>query len=221
MSLKLNTESAKQADSIASSIREPGKYIGIITRAEKLRSAKGTAGLGLSFKSGDGATADYLDIYTTKDNGDALAGAKTVNALLACLKLREVSEGQITCEKWSKATNKREKVTVGGYPDMMGKRIGLLLQKELGTNSQNGSDTTKMVVFGVFSAETELTASEILEGKTNPQRLPLMVDALMARPVRDNRDSDKKAPAHSSGRSRDSGSDGGYFDGDDGSDIPF
>lgn len=195
MTLKLDINSAKQADNIVSSIRESGKYKGVITRAEKLNSTNGTEGLGLSFKADDGSTADYLDIYTTKSNGESLMGAKTVSAILACLKLREARDGRIKCEKWNKTERKRETVEVNGYPELMGKRIGLLLQKELGTHEQTGADTEKMVIFGVFSADTELTASEILEGKANPERLSKMVDALAARPVRDNRAKDRRPPA--------------------------
>ena len=54
--LTLNPNSAKQADVINSSIKESGKYIGVITRAEVLKSAAGNAGIGLSFKSDGGET---------------------------------------------------------------------------------------------------------------------------------------------------------------------
>lgn len=186
MDLTLDTKQAKAADSIASSINEAGKYIGTITRAEALKSERGTLGLGLSFRTDNGQSADYLDIYTQKGDGEALMGAKTVNALLVCLKLRGAKQGTIKCEKWDREVGARIKVEVTGYPELMGKRIGLLLQKELGT-SNTGKDTERMTVFGVFSPDTELTASEILDSKTNPERLPQMVAALAAKPVRDNR----------------------------------
>ena len=65
--LKLNAQLAQDADNITSSISELGKYIGTITRAEKLVSEqKGTQGLGLSFKADNGQSADYLDLYHTK-----------------------------------------------------------------------------------------------------------------------------------------------------------
>lgn len=209
MSLKLDTNSAKAADSIASAIRESGKYIGTITRAEKLVSKNGTKGIGLSFRASDGSTADYLDIYYQKGNGETLAGLKTVNAIMACLKLREAKVGRIKFERWNKDTRKREPVEADGYPDLMGKRIGLLLQKELATN-QYGDDVERMVIFGVFSAETELTASEILDGKTTPERLSKMVEALAARPVRDSR--------YKAARSASSPAPAGFDDEDD---IPF
>lgn len=219
MSYRLDTTAAKQADTIVSSIRETGKYIGTITRAEALTSQSGTKGLGLSIRTADGQTADYLDIYTHKGNGDALSGAKTVSAILACLQLRGIDEGSITCEKWDKDEGKRVKREVPGYPDLMGKRLGFLLQKELGTNDRTGADTERMVVFGVFSAETELTASEILDKKTNPERLPKMLEALLARPVRDNREKTGGAPARRPAPAQSSGGRGGFDDIDD--DIPF
>ena len=213
MDLTLDTKAAKAADNIASSISETGKYVGAITRAEALKSTQGTTGLGLSFKSDNGQTADYLDIYTHKADGTELMGAKTVNAILACLKLRGAKQGQITCEKWDKNAGSRERVTVGGYPDLMGKRLGLLLQQELSTRQDNGKEVTRMTIFGVFSADTELTASEVLDGKVNPERLPRMLQALMAKPVRDNR--------AKSGRPAAGGQAGGAVTLDDMDDIPF
>lgn len=217
MSYTLDPKAAKQADSINASIRETGKYVGTITRAERLESQSGTKGIGLSFKSQDGASADYLDIYTHRENGEPLMGAQTVSAILACLKLREIKEGVVKCEKWNKEERKRETVTVDGYPDLMGKPIGLLLQKELQTNDRTGADVERLVIFGVFSPSTELTASEILDGKTNPERLPKMIDALMARPLRDSR---KKASSASRPTATARPSGGKSFDDMD-DDIPF
>jgi len=212
VSLKLDTNLAKQADNTNASIRESGKYVGIITRAERLVSQQGTEGLGLSFKSSTGQAADYLDIYTHKSNGEALSGAKTVNAILACLKLRGAEEGGIVCEKWDANTKKRVNVRVEGYPDLMGKKIGLLLQKELTTSIKDGSDREGVTIYAVFNAETELTASEILDGKQSPERLPKMVEALMANPVRDRRE--KKPAGRPAAPART-----GFDDMDD--DIPF
>lgn len=187
MDLKLSSEHAKQADNIVSAIKETGKYIGVITRAESLVSRdKGTKGLGLSFKADNGQTADYLDIYHTKGDGSELSGLKTVNAILCCTRTQEAKAGKIKVEKWDADAKARVEVTVDGYPQLMGKRIGFLLQKALETD-QNGRTREKVQIFGVFAADTELTASEMYAKKTTPERLNAMFDALMARPVRDNR----------------------------------
>jgi hypothetical protein len=194
--LTFNPQVAATADQVNSAIRESGKYIGTITRAEKLLSSANSKGLGLSFKADDGSTADYLDLYTTNANGDVLPSAKTVQAILGCLKLREAKDGKIECEKYDKDTKSRKKMVLDGYPDLMGKRIGFLLQKELSTNTKNGEDTDRVIVFGVFQADTELTVSEIVARKTTPETLPKMLEALMARPVRDSRKKRANAAQH-------------------------
>ncbi len=192
MTLKLNSQLARAADEIAAGIRESGKYVGVITRAEKLEAGTGTVGLGLSFKADSGQTAEYLDLYHTKGNGETLSGLKTVNAILCCTKVSEATEGPIQCEKWQDGG--RQRVTVTGYPALMGKRVGLLLQQVLETD-KNGKDREKVQIFAVFNPDTELTASEMYDKKTKPERLASMLDALLARPVRDNRKGGKAKPA--------------------------
>jgi cytochrome c-type biogenesis protein CcmE len=211
--LTLNPASAKSADNLSSGIKETGKYIGIFTRAEQLESQKGTKGVGLSFKSDDGQTADYLDLYTVNAKGDELPSAKTVNAILAVLMLRGAKVDNIEFEKWDKESKARVTFEGPGYPDLMNKKIGLLLQKEL-VSDQNGEDRERMIIVGVFQALTELTASEVLDKKTNPEKLAKMVESLMARPVRDSRKGGGK-PQHAAGQQQ---YNGGPMPDDD---IPF
>lgn len=184
--LKLDAKSASSADNVSTSIRDAGKYIGEFTRAEKLLSQNGTQGLGLSFKSDDGQTADYLDLYTINAAGDELPSAKTVNAILACMSVREADEAAIKFEKWDKSANARVQVEANGYPALMKKKIGLLLQKEVYFD-QKGEERERVIIYGVFNASSELTASEILAKKTTPEKLPKILEALMARPVKDAR----------------------------------
>lgn len=212
--LKLDTNQAKQADQISASISETGKYTGTITRAERLIAPKGTHGLGLSFKTDNGASADYLDLYHTDKDGKQLSSYKTVMAIMCCLKMKELPDSTITVDKWVKAKGARDKVTVPGYPALMGKRIGLLLRKTLETDN-NGRDRTRMDIFGVFNPDTELTASEILAGETTPKRLSSMLDAMLARPVIDKRDSYAAPKRHEpAGQDR-------FDDVPDTDDIPF
>lgn len=219
MSYSLNTASAKSADALGSSIRESGKYIGTITRAEALLSTSGTKGIGLSFKADDGASADYLDLYTHSSDGKELPSLKAVNALLACLKLRQINEGPITFEKWDKNSKQRVKTNGKGYPDLMGKRVGLLLRKFLDVNTNTGDDREGVEIFGIFQADTELTASEVLDQKTQPERLSKMVEALMARPVNDKRKRAAPASHPQSTTTRQPSTGTGFDDMDD--DIPF
>lgn len=187
MSLTLDANEARQADRINQSIKVSGKYVGTITRAEKLLSKNETQGFGLSFKTDDGATANYLDLYTVNKGGKTLPSMATVQAILCCTRTKEANEGEITFDKWDKDAGQVVKAKAIGYPSLMGKRIGLLLQQELSTNSTNGKDVDRVVIYAVFEADTELTASEILDKKTEPEKLEKMLQALMAKPVNDRR----------------------------------
>lgn len=213
MSYSFDATTARQADRTGGVINQAGKYVGTITRAEKLTSKQGTRGIGISFKSDDGASANYLDLYTENSSGDVLPSMATVQAILCCTKTREAAEGPIEFDKWDKDAKQTVKTKGDGYPSLMGKRVGLLLQKELATNTNTGADTERMIIYGVFSADTELTASEILDKKTEPEKLSKMVQSLMAKPVNDRRNGGQRtqtAPAQG----------GSSFDDFD-DDIPF
>lgn len=216
--LTFNATEAAGADRISSAIKESGPYVGIITRAEKIRSSSGTMGLGISFKADNGQSADYLDLYTHKADGTALPSTKTVQAILGCLQLRGAQDGKIAVEKYNKTSGQREKVTVDGYPELMNKRIGFLLQREMGTNTNTGADTERIVIYGVFQHDTRLTVSEILARKTQPETLDKMIVSMPA--VRDNRKKGRSSSAPST--NNDYGFDApphGAGDFDD--DIPF
>lgn len=195
MSLDLNVNDARQADRVNSSIRESGKYIGVITRAEKLLSEKNTEGLGISFKADDGSTANYLDLYTVNAKGEKLPSMATVQAILCCTKTKSANEGNITFKAWDKVNKKEVDKTANGYPELMGKRIGFLLQRELSDNTKDPSKPNdRVIVYGVFEADTGFTASEILDKATKPEKLEKMIAAL--RSVNDRRTNKTSAPAH-------------------------
>lgn len=187
MGLSLNANEARKADNFSTVLRESGKYIGVITRAEKLLSRNNVEGVGFSFKTDDGASASFLDVYTVKPNGEKLRGYNVVQAILCCTRLKTVSDGQITFERWDSDERKMVQATAPGYPELMGKRIGLVLQREIGTNDNTGNDTDRLNIFAVFEASTGLMASEILDQKTKPEKLENIVRMVMANPVRDTR----------------------------------
>lgn len=197
MSLSLNPDEARKADNISSVIRESGKYVGTITRAQKLLSKNDVQGLGLSFKTDDGASANYLDLYTVKPNGDILRGYNIVQALLCCCRIRDAQEGKITFERWDRDEGGMVEATEEGYPSLMGKRVGFILQKEIATHSITGADTERMNIVAVFEASTGLTASEILDKKTKAERIDQIEQMIMRSPVRDTRKRVAKAPAAS------------------------
>lgn len=219
MDYTLNASQAKAADSLSSFIKTSGKYVGTITRAQALVSKKGTLGIGLSFRSSDGSTAEYLDQWTHDRDGKELPSFKVVSAILACLKLRGIKAGEITFDRWNNEIKKREVVKEEGYPELMGKRIGLLLRQELHTNDETGADVERLAISGVFQHDTELTASEVLDQKTKPEQLSKMVEALMARPINDRRKPRSNQTLHEIKRGTNAPAGGGFDD--MGDDIPF
>ena len=88
MDYQLDTKAAKQADQLFARIEEKGKYMGVITRAESIQSKKGTKGVGISFKTDTGSTADYLDFWTINNEGKQLAGYNLLMAIMTCLRVK-------------------------------------------------------------------------------------------------------------------------------------
>lgn len=110
-----------------------------------------------------------------------------VNAILACTSTRNADEGKIEVERWDKEAKETYKVTTDGYPSLIGKRIGFLFQKELSTNIKTGKDVERVTIYAVFNAENNLTASEILDKKTQATVLAKLESQLALRPVVDRR----------------------------------
>lgn len=214
MSLQFNSDKARKADRNSSFIRETGKYVGIITRAEKLLSSKNTQGVGLSFKADDGATANYLDVYTVKANGDELWGSNIIQAILGILKLKDVAEGPIKFKKWDKAVNEEVETTATGYPALMGKRIGFVLQRELSTNQNTGADVDRVNLVRVFDAQTGMTSTEIADGKTKAAAIDEFVKGLKS--IYDKRTAAEKKPLTLSERNPPPATDGDFDES-----IPF
>jgi hypothetical protein len=84
----------------------------------------------------------------------------------------------------------------------MNKRVGILLaMEEYEKKDQGGRPTGEtgwsVRLNAVFQADTELTASEILDRKTTPLKLPQLVAALKDRPLK------KSAASNSGGHIKD------------------
>jgi len=184
----LDANAARSADNKSAFIDEAGKYIGAFTRAEYMeKSETGSTGIGFTFKTREGAEAQfYLNLsyqHGTKNDG----GHALLNALMACMQLRTVADPQpMEAEKWDSDAKQRVKVTVKGFKEMVGKPVGLLLQMEIEKNSTTGME--RPVIFAPFSAESEKTASEILDSRNQaPAKLEKMVQQVMSKPVVDRR----------------------------------
>jgi hypothetical protein len=208
----LNIESAKKADVIGAYISDTGKYVGTFLRAEKLVSAKaGTHGIGFSFRD-ESARECRFDVWTQKQNGEALSGLNLVNAMMACLQRRALTESAQTIKKWDNGAE----VTVPApcFVELMNTKIGLLLRAEeyekMKDNQKTGERGWRMGLFAVFQADTELMASEVLSRKTQPEQLSKVIAMLADKPL-------KAGPARQSPGGRGASDVPAHFD----DDIPF
>jgi hypothetical protein len=176
----IDANAARAADQINSRISETGKYVGVLTRAEEVKSKKGTIGVEFSFKADDGQTADYLTTWTRNTDGKVLYGFKQLMAVMACCKVRNITATPGQVEKYDRDAGAVAKMPATIYPELTGKRIGLLLQVEEYARN-DGSIGEKMAIAGAFEADTEFTPSEIMDKATKPEKLARMVSALKDR----------------------------------------
>lgn len=180
---ELNTDSARKADQGGQMISEVGKYVGTFTQAEDVTAKTGTKGVGLTFES-NGQKA-RLSLYTKKADGTTIMGYDTLMAIMTCLKLRSIKPASGVVKSWDNDQHKEVEKQSTVFPELCGKSIGLLLEtedyiKQDGTMAAN----PRIVIKSVFQAETELTASEILDRKTVATNLPRMVEGLRHRPLK-------------------------------------
>jgi len=123
---QLDTTLASKADTIGAFINDTGKYVGKFIRAEKLVSAnKGTHGIGFTFQADDNRECRF-DIWTMRENNEPLQGLNQINALMACLKVRALTESVRNVKKWHDGSEQVMAATC--FSELMDKPIGLLLR---------------------------------------------------------------------------------------------
>lgn len=175
-----NPESAKQADS-SLRIEEAGKYVGVIKHMEFITAKSGTTGFEIEFETDNKESASF-SIWTEKKDGTPLGGVHKINALLACVGARGLTPTNAQLEKYDFDAKERVMKNCIVAPEVAGKRIGFLLQRE---NYQNDSGEWKyqMNFFSCFNAQSELMAKEIIDRKTSPEALPKSLASLMSNPI--------------------------------------
>lgn len=206
-SYTLNPQAAKQAG-VSSYINETGPYVGVFKRAEAVVSKQKTDGIEFTFLSDDGRTCDFLNCWTYNEDGKELYGLKMLNALMACMRVRDIApiEGSIRDRDGN-----TKKTTI--FPELMDKPIGVLLQREE-YEKNDGSIGFKFNIVGSYEAKSGMTASEILDKATKPVLMEQMVARLKDKPMQQRREPAAR-PATQAGALVGSG-----FD-DMSDDIPF
>ena len=213
----LDVQAARHADTAGATIKEIGKYVGEFIQAKDVVTKKGGRGIEFIFKSQGGQKAN-LAIYTTGANGDRYQGYDALMAIMTCLQLRGIkpAPGKVTRYDFEAKKEVVEDGTV--FPDLH-KPIGVLLETE-DYEKKDGSIGTRMVLKNVFQPSTELTASEILDKKTQPELLTKMVEGLRHRPLKGARQPAPRQDDGFGGPPAGHPASSGFDEMDDGS-IPF
>lgn len=178
---QLDTQAARHADTAGATIKELGKYVGEFIQAQDIVTKKGGRGISFTFKSTSGQRAT-LAIYTQSADGERYQGYDTLMAIMTCMQLRGIKPAHGKVTKWDYEAKKEVQEDGTLFPDLH-KPIGVLLETE-DYQKQDGSIGTSMVLKNVFQPGTELTASEILDKKTQPAALARMVEGLRHRPLK-------------------------------------
>ena len=179
---QLDANAARKADTNGATIKELGKYVGEFIQAKDIDTKKGGKGIEFIFKSAAGQKAK-LSIYTTGANGEKYQGFEALMAIMTCMQVKSIrpQKGVVTRYDRDTKTEVKEKGQV--FVDLC-KPIGILLETEDYVKQDGSGIGTQMVLKNVFNASNELTASEILDRKTQPEQLAKMVLSLRHRPVK-------------------------------------
>lgn len=199
-----NPDSAKQADSSAR-IEEAGKYVGVIKHMEFVTANTGTTGFEIEFET-DLKQSASMTIWTEKSDGTALGGVHKINALLACVGAKGLTPTGQQLEKYDHVAKGHIVKNCVVAPEVAGKRVGLLLQRENYQND-NGDWKYQMNFFSCFHAQSELMAKELIDRKTSPEALPKSIASLMSNPI-----TTRKPKSNNGGyqKNNNSGFGGGY-----------
>ncbi|PHV12076.1 hypothetical protein [Chitinimonas sp. BJB300] len=215
-SYEIDVQAAKKADEKSARISTTGHYIGTFKHAiARTSTNKGTEGVELHFETADKQEAKFT-LWTFKGTGEPLSGFNTLQAILTCLQIRGINAAPTRVELYDRNTGGKSMQNVHQYTDLIGKPIGLLLQLAPEEYVKHGTVAiaNKMEIFGVYQANSNLVASEILNKSGKPEKLPKMIAALKDRQL-------KKLPAqvNVAGNDYESVNSGNFSDFED--DIPF
>lgn len=180
-SYEYDPEGAGKADDVASRIDTNGAFIGRFKDVHAIKSERtGTEGIHFEFTSPGGGSANF-DVYTRKADGTATFGMNQINAMMSILGLRGLTTKTGKFDAF--VDGKRQEVEGETFPDLMDKDIGLVLQKELYTGT-TGKEGFRMNLYGIFHPVSRLTASEIKDKKTTPEKLEKMLRSVKTKDTR-------------------------------------
>lgn len=142
-------------------IDRKGDYVGHFKLVKKMVSKKGTIGVKFEFVTEEGGYCT-LDLWTSKSDGTPIFGASKVHAIMCVLGLSGVSNEERLVEDYDFDLGKRAQVMRTVCPELMDKRIGIVMSRENYVDSV-GNDKFKMNLVCPFNAVSKQTANEMMD----------------------------------------------------------
>ncbi|MFK3647945.1 hypothetical protein ACI2IY_05835 [Lysobacter enzymogenes] len=179
----LDATAAKEAGNAGKRITQPGPYVGTFRAAFYEKNERGTESVNLILSAENGQETGLLSLYTHNGDGEALPSYKTLNAIMACLRLRriETKPGKVTLYDFTAGEDVVRDRDV--YPSLMGPRIGLVLQGEEYV-AGNGDTKVRMIVVGVYDPASRRMADEVLSSAQEAKSLDRLLAWLDKNPVK-------------------------------------
>lgn len=210
---KTTVANAAKADQRSSFINEKGAYAGRFSRVEKLYSDRtGAHGIGFDFKGTSGEKLS-ASIWTHNDDGKQWSGYDLIMALLAVTGVFTIKPAKHVSLVWDRNEKKDVQAELEQFPELIGKDVGILVRM-VEEEKQDGSGTYwKPEIVGFYRPADDLTASEIVNKKTVPEKLEQLIAALKDKPLKKSGGASRGNGGHPNAP----GNGGGFPD----DDIPF
>lgn len=180
---KLDTDAAKNANNGGKRITEPGVYAGKIRAAWGETTKNGAEGVFIQFDCENGQEIGPLALYTHDKDGKAISGYDALNAIMTCVRVRELvpTKGKVTVYDYD--TKADVEKTKDVFLMLAGKPVGLLLRQEEYENRE-GDLKTRLVIAGSFDPATKQMATEILAKSKDAIALTRAAEWLEKNPVK-------------------------------------
>lgn len=176
MEFSFDEESLTGADRNAARITDSGAYVGEFTRVSAVYADAGWEGLDFDFKSASGGEVNF-GVITKSTEGKDSYGLDQVKALMYLMGVKDMKPVKGTVRKY--INGKFADVEGEVFPQLCGKVVGVVLQKEL-KSKQNGQDSYRWNLYGQFDPVSKLTASELRDrvGPGKGQKLEKLLRGL-------------------------------------------
>lgn len=158
MEFSFDEESLTGADRNAARITDSGAYVGEITRVAAVYADAGWEGVDIDFKSASGGEVT-IGVVTKSTEGTEPYGMDQVKALMYLMGVKPPMK-PVPGKVRKYIDGKFEEVDGDTFPQLCGKPIGVVVQKEL-KSKKNGQDSYRWNLYGQFDPVTKLTASEL------------------------------------------------------------